>query len=494
MTTQAVQPLEYARPAGGAARVWRVLPILVVLLLAAVLRLRGIGSLSVWGDEALSWLIARMSVTEMIRHVIWWEQIPPLHHCVLWVWIRIFGASETSLRMPSALAGIAAVWAMYVFVRRVLGEREAVTAALILAVAPLHVTYGQEARTYALTMLLAIVCTDLFVRVAREPTQRLQLAYVVAAGLLIYSHLYGVFVLAAHQVAYATALLGRNTPRPALPPRRWVIMSIAIAALYSPWVPIVLGWMRAVAVSFWVKRVTWDDVSRAYWVLTGSTPLYLIAIALLVLGIKRTWRRYRESAPLLLGLTLLPVIVPVAISVMGRPSFAPRYAMVACVGFYPLLAAGVAAIPVAAARFAVLVVIAALAINALHGEATNVPKSPWREVVAHVKRHAGPKDIVVIHIGAKKRMWDYYTGGATLRDDVRRFDTVSLPLVPPLDPGRRIWFVRHEEWALLRDQLRHGPWHVVSHQWFDDILVMELDDDDGDSPAATQQQVKEVER
>jgi hypothetical protein len=362
-----------------------------------------------------------------------------------------------------------------VFVRRVLGEREAIAAALFLAVAPLHVTYGQEARTYALTMLIAIVCTDLFVRVAREPTQRLQFAYVVAAGLLLYSHLYGVFVLAAHQAAYAAALVGRSTPKPKLPLRRWIIVSIAIAALYSPWVPIVLGWVRAVGVSFWVKRVTWDDASRAYWVLTGSTPLYVIAIALLVLGTKRIWRRHREALPLLAALTLLPVIVPVALSVMGRPSFAPRYAIVACVGLYPLLAAGVAAIPVAAARFALLIVIAALGIHALHGEATIVPKSPWRDAIAYVQQHAAPIDRVAIHIGAKKRMWDFYNRRPL---HTTGFDTESLPVVPPLDPpGRKVWFLRHEEWAPLRNQLRHGPWYVVSHKWFDDILVMELDDD-----------------
>src|SRR4051812_21488246 len=99
-------------------------PLALILVLAAVVRLRGIGYESLWGDEALSWLIARMSLPELIRHVIWWEQIPPLHHLLLWMWIRVFGVSEISLRMPSALAGIAGVVAMYVFVRRELGERE----------------------------------------------------------------------------------------------------------------------------------------------------------------------------------------------------------------------------------------------------------------------------------------------------------------------------------------------------------------------------------
>ncbi|MEA2710472.1 MAG: mannosyltransferase [Phycisphaerales bacterium] len=460
------------RPSLFTARVWRSLPILLILVLAAALRFRGIADDSLWGDEALSWIIARMSFVEMIRHIVWWEQIPPVHHVLLWVWIKVFGASELSLRMPSALAGVGGVAAMYVFVRRVLGRREAIAAALIVAVAPLHVAYAQEARTYALTFFVAIVCTDLFVRLLREPTQRLQVAYIIAAAVLLYCHLYGVFVLAAHQLAYACALMEKN--KPALPLRRWIMTSIAIAALYSPWVSVVLGWVRAVNVNFWVKAVTWDDVSRAYWVLVGSTPLYLIAIPLAVLGVVRLWRRHRAAMPLLLGLAFLPVIVPVAVSILGRPSFAPRYAIVACVGLYPLIASGVAAIPFGAARAGLLVLFAALAIHAARGEATAVPKSPWREAVAYVQERAGPKDIVVIHIGAKKRLYDYYNRRPEL--PVRRFDSESLPLVPPIDPGRHVWFIRHEEWALLPAQIRRGPWHIISHKWFGDILVMEMDD------------------
>ena len=92
------------RPIPSTARAWRILPILLILILAAVLRLRGIGDESLWGDEALTWLIARMSLPELIRHVVWWEQIPPVHHLLLWAWIQVFGVSETCLLYTSDAA------------------------------------------------------------------------------------------------------------------------------------------------------------------------------------------------------------------------------------------------------------------------------------------------------------------------------------------------------------------------------------------------------
>jgi len=60
------------------ARVWLDWPILLILALAAVLRVRGIGHDSLWGDEALTILLAKMSIPELIKNLIWFEQIPPV--------------------------------------------------------------------------------------------------------------------------------------------------------------------------------------------------------------------------------------------------------------------------------------------------------------------------------------------------------------------------------------------------------------------------------
>ena len=108
------------------------LPILI-LALALALRLRGLGHDSLWGDEVCTVLLARMPLPELIRTSVSWENIPPLHHVLLHFWIRIFGDSEFSVRMPSVLAGVASVWMAFVLVRRMLGGRIALTAMLLMA-------------------------------------------------------------------------------------------------------------------------------------------------------------------------------------------------------------------------------------------------------------------------------------------------------------------------------------------------------------------------
>src|SRR6184192_2938149 len=88
-----------------------------ILLLAAVLRVHGIAHDSLWGDEGLTVQLAHMDLYNLVKFDTWWEQIPPVHHLLIWMWIRLFGDSEFSVRLPSAIAGVASVWMLFLLMR-----------------------------------------------------------------------------------------------------------------------------------------------------------------------------------------------------------------------------------------------------------------------------------------------------------------------------------------------------------------------------------------
>lgn len=499
-----------------AARAWRVLPILLILVLAAVLRVRGIGHDSLWGDEGLTILLAKMPVVELIKGVIAFEQIPPVHHLVVHFWMMVFGESEASVRMPSAIAGVAAVYAGYVLVWRLVGERVALITALLMATSPMLIAFSQECRAYSMSVLFGIWSCDLFVRLMRRPTQRLHVAYVLVSALLIYTHVYGLFTILAQQVVYwPTLLLGlpgaRGASRPVrLRPREVIIDGVAILALYSPWIPIVRSWTKAIQAGFWVKKVTWDDVSRAYWTYSGSTAAYVAMIALVVLGIwawSRRWpgavraiadrragddaaggasrdggasprlprrgRHRRVGFAMLLALMFVPVLVPVTISVLTRPSFAPRYAIMSTVGMLAIAAIGIAAIRPAALRWLVLGGVAALS---PFGEAAVIPRAPWRAVGEFLQENVRPGDLVVIHLRAGTRLYDYYVD----RPDVRRvgMDTVGLPIMYPFEP-RRVWLVVYDSfpWYTANMVINRHPVKIGRRKFTWGVMALELIED-----------------
>jgi 4-amino-4-deoxy-L-arabinose transferase-like glycosyltransferase len=442
--------------------------LLAILIVAAALRLPGLGKESLWGDESLTVQLARMNLFDLVKYDTWFEQIPPVHHIVVHFWIKLFGDSEASVRMPSAIAGIAGVWLTYVLVRRLMGRRVGLLAAALLAVNPMHIAYSQECRTYALHVVMCLLSCDVFVRLIRRPSNRLHAAWVVTSALVLYTHLFGVFTIGAQQLFYFW-MLWRSRGRLPLGLGKWIGDNFAVAALYAAWVPVVIRWSRAVSTNFWVKKVTFDDVTRAYWVFSGATPVFLAVMALLVIAVWR-WRR-RAGFVMLLIVMLTPIVVPVTISVLTRPSFAPRYGIFATVGLCGVAAAGLAAIrPMPLRAMALL----ALMIASPLGDAARIPRAQWREVAQWLEQNMRPGDLCVVHLRAGTRLYDYYVK----RTDVRRLgvDTPNLPVSYPMEP-RRVWLVIYDPWYPGNVLLRNAPVRVGKRIWTWGVYAMELVED-----------------
>ena len=464
-------------------RVWRLLPIVLILVLATILRVRGIGRDSLWGDEALTWVLARMSLAELIRHATLWEQIPPLHHVVIKGWMAVFGDSEASLRMPSALAGIASVYVLYLLVARLMGRRVALIAALLLAVSPMHIVYSQESRTYALHVLLGLICCDLFVRLLRRPTPNLHAGYAVTAALFMYSHPYAAFTLVALHVYYLMrwrrsrrAGAGRTMR---LSVKALAFDDVAALALFSPWLPVMFRWMGQVQPTIWLSRVTLDDISRTLWFFSGQTAMLCVMVGLAVIAACR-WRRRAGFWPLML-IALTPVVAPVAICLVIGPAYVPRYAIMGVSGFVAVVAAGIAALRPAPLRWAAL---AAVAIASPFGDAPAIVRPNWREIGQYLTRTMQPGDLAVIQIRAGTRLYDYYV---RTRPDVRRvgIDVINLPVSYPLDPPqRRVWLIIYHEWHATAAMIRRAPVTIGRRKFTWCVLAMELLDDPDRVPDA----------
>ncbi|MCK8490341.1 glycosyltransferase family 39 protein [Spirosoma sp. RP8] len=87
----------------------------------------------------------------------------PSYYGVLWLWMEVFGLSDTSLRMPSVIFSTLIVWLLFVFVRRHFkSDSLALTSAAIAAIEPFFVSYSHIARNYSMTFFLTLLATHLF--------------------------------------------------------------------------------------------------------------------------------------------------------------------------------------------------------------------------------------------------------------------------------------------------------------------------------------------
>ena len=193
-TNDHVKSARWALPA-----VLLALAVLSVVLGFHRLNRRGIGH-----DEAVSFELATDGWSEMWDVVTEREVNGVLHTLLLRGW-TVIGDNLVFLRTLSMLAATGAVVMTFLVGRSLLSTRAGLIASLLLAFHPLLGQHAQSVRTYALATLLAVVATGTLAAAVQRPSAGRWATYSVTAALLVYAHLFGLFVLAGHGLALALA-------------------------------------------------------------------------------------------------------------------------------------------------------------------------------------------------------------------------------------------------------------------------------------------------
>jgi mannosyltransferase len=168
--------------------------------LAAVLRFAAIGHQGFWYDEASTALLVHFGPIKMLRVIPARESTPPLYYALAWIWAHVFGSSEAGLRSLSALAGTATVPAIYAAGSRLISGRAGVVAAALAACNPLLIWYSQEARAYALLVLLTALTVWAFANARAQPTPRRLALWALLAALALLTHYYAVLAVVPEAV------------------------------------------------------------------------------------------------------------------------------------------------------------------------------------------------------------------------------------------------------------------------------------------------------
>lgn len=178
---------------------WLVLVVVSVGLFTAFFRL---GAKGLWGDEVweASWSQQQDFVQTFLRF------LGPVDFSLHFLLVKLstsFSGSEFWVRLPSALLGAASVIIIFFLGRRLFGTRTGVVAALVLAVAPFHVWYAQDARPYASLACYSLLSLYFFCELITAPSRRAWVGFTLANILNLYNAFFALLVLPAELVAAA---------------------------------------------------------------------------------------------------------------------------------------------------------------------------------------------------------------------------------------------------------------------------------------------------
>jgi mannosyltransferase len=447
---------------------WFLWAVVGLTALGAAIRFSTLGLQSYRHDEAVTAGRVLGAGLSQAMHQVWaGESTPPLYYLLAWLWSQLFGVHEAGLRSLSALFGTATVPVAYLVGRELVGRRAGIAIAAIVAVSPMLVWYSQDARAYALLVLLSSVALLFFLRARRSGAARDLGWWAVFSALALATHYFAFFPLAVEAVWLLAA---------ARPLRRvlWAVGGVVLAGVALA--PIALhqaqgknnnwiasfgmaGRLREIGVSFFVGEAGLLKHALA------PIALFGVAVALLLL---LGGEREKRGAAIALAIGGGSVLLALAFAAAGQDFVLERNLLPALIPLALVGAAGIAApragwlgIGVGAALVAYL-----LAFCVYSDFRPALQRDDFRSVAAAIGPPHGPRAILVWEQGDEPLAFYIGAGEARVKPKqwrrapraVSEVDVVSGRPPPPgggsaLPPSfRRVQRVTLGRMTLIRYQ------------------------------------------
>lgn len=397
--------------------------LILLTLLAAWLRLPGLGDRSLWLDELCTWHVSCLPFADSVQ---WTPEVttPPLYQlCVrLFTTGRVF-PSEWLLRVPAALSGVALIPLTYALARAFgCRVRTSTAAGFLLAIQRAHIDYSGEARAYTLLLLLSAMGVWMWYRFNQRPTTLRGLA---AAGVLVaacYAHYLAVLLVPA---LVLWLLIVRPPWRSDQWKHVWPVLCVLVCLLpaglhlrsFPPRVLQPFDWIAPLSLHQFIEvssRVTFTIwygllllptaivVSLVFWLRDHRSAVSLPGDASdrAVVAREEVPNGHASNRSLLLVLLwlVIPLGMLVLMSGLGRPSVILRYALPAVIPaiLLPLMVAERVHLrgPMVVALFAALISLPRWLIP-------TAPEPGVRELVTWLEQRVEPaEDLVVLTIAA----------------------------------------------------------------------------------------------
>ncbi len=363
--------------------------IILVLVVGVVFRFANLGGLVYWGDEVYSSLRILGYTTVAMAHTIaqgnpvsavilqqfqllspitllqsssLFQQLgvsatvasllredshlTPLYFILVRLWIRLLGDSVVTIRSFSVVCSLLLLLSLYWLAMLLFGQRcVAITVVLLAVVSPMHLLFAQEARMYALWLLLSILSQALLLVSLRQKTWNYWGCYTIVTIAAIYSHLLGIIPMVFNGI-YVLMIYPRDR---SVLPRFGLSVSLVVMAI-MPW--LWAFWTRPIVkqedgtdapLNLMASLQNWSSLFRRLFAdfntssgdsIASAIILTSISLFCLVLVALALYRLYRETTrPIWLFVVLLILALPLGLLPMSWRGLLPsRYVLPSYVG------------------------------------------------------------------------------------------------------------------------------------------------------------------
>ena len=392
-----------------------VVALTIVIGVGFLLRLRDLGTRSLWVDELFSIGLAAQTPATILTVLYGEEANMALYYAFMYVWLLLVGAvaDETWMRLPSVLFGVAGLWALYRLGSRLDRPLTGLVAAGLAAVNAYHIEMSQEARAYTMWALLATLSWDALVEALDSGQRKSWLRYVAWTTVAFYTHFFTLFLIAGQVVV--VAMRSRVAEWRVL-----VACGVCVGALCVPFLPFFVANSDGSQILH-VRRSDLGDLFDLLRLFAGATtPLVVTYAALASIGAGvAVYRATQAASRAAFGRALIPLLwllVPVlTIFLLSyvKPMFKERYLFAAMPAFPLLAALGLMALrPVLLRPLAALALVGLALVPIANGLEIRQSEN-WRGAVAYLEATAQPGDGWIFISKRGQLGYEYYAGWLT---------------------------------------------------------------------------------
>ncbi len=198
-------------------------------------QLSTIGRESLWFDEAISFLTAKLPLSQILDNSIQ-DPHPPFYYVLLHGWFRVMPEGDANGRLLNLLLNIGIILLVYWLTKMLLNnEKLALIAAGLSIISPFQLLYSHELRMYTLLMFLITAMVAAYWKARENQETYWWILFAILAVFAMYTHLFTAFALMAIGIH---ALLHLREKTSLL---KTVIVGIFIILLFLPWLYVLAG-------------------------------------------------------------------------------------------------------------------------------------------------------------------------------------------------------------------------------------------------------------
>jgi len=404
--------------------------------------------------------------------------------------IACFGEKEWVIRLPAVIFGTATVPAIWWVARSAMSRTYSLLVALILAVSYHHIFFSQNARGYSGYLFFSVIAAGLLIKGLKEDQARIWLLYVIAMFFNFASLLISGFVLAAHILIGAVAVLAvkyrGGSPLPLIKRLGAVFGLIAflVFQLYAAVLPQVYMFIREVytgqssgfaffSLEFASELIRGISAGFGTGFVLGAVPFLIIAGAGFVTLVRRHW--------ILAASLAMPVALNALFLLVRGLTFSPRFFLLALMATILSAVLGLKILSELAAKIlrksegvfshrlaiALVLMVCAVSLSSLKYY-YSVPKQAYRASIQYLEEKRKPDGIVMV-IDIAEKGYRYYGKQFGLKEDKEYFFVRTMEAIDAVlsaNSGKRSFLVTTFPRALhlnspdIESRIKRG-WTVI---------------------------------